>query len=134
MRTHKGLAEAQRRRALSTSADGGLTWSKVSFDDTLIEPVCQASLLRVDDPKRPERKLMLFSNPASKDKRAKMTVRLSEDDGKTWPTSRLVHDGPAAYSCLTVLPDGVVGCLYERGEKQAYETITFECFRVEDLR
>jgi sialidase-1 len=133
MRTHKALAEPQRRRALSTSADGGLTWSKVSFDDTLIEPVCQASLLRVDDPKSPGRKLMLFSNPASKDKRAKMTVRLSEDDGRTWPTSKVLHDGPAAYSCLAVLADGSVGCLYERGDKQAYETITFERFRLEDL-
>jgi len=134
MRTHKGLAEAERRRALATSADGGLTWSKVSFDDALIEPVCQAALLRVNDPKRPERKLMLFSNPASKDKRAKMSVRRSEDDGKTWPASRALHDGPAAYSCLTVLADGSIGCLYERGDKQAYETITFERFRLEDLR
>ena len=134
MRTHKGLTEAQRRRAISTSADGGVTWSKVSFDDTLIEPVCQASLLRVDDPKRPDRRLMLFSNPAGKDKRAKMTVRLSEDDGTTWAASKLLHDGPAAYSCLTVLADGTVGCLYERGEKGAYETITFERFNLGDLR
>lgn len=134
MRTHKGLSEAKRRRGISTSADGGLTWSRVTFDDALIEPVCQASLLRVDDPKRPGRRLMLFSNPASKDKRAKMTVRLSEDDGKTWPAFKLLHEGPAAYSCLTVLPDGGVGCLYERGEKQAYETISFERLSLDNLK
>jgi len=52
-------------------------------------------------------------------------VRLSKDDGKTWPMSRILHDGPAAYSCLTVLPGGAIGCLYERGVKDAYETITF---------
>jgi sialidase-1 len=39
-----------------------------------------------------------------------------------------LHAGPAAYSCLTVLPDGGIGCIYERGEKDAYETITFARF------
>jgi sialidase-1 len=28
----------------------------------------------------------------------------------------VLHDGPAAYSCLTRLPDGTVGCLYESGD------------------
>jgi len=55
-------------------------------------------------------------------------VRSSDDDGRTWPKHRLLHAGPAAYSCLTVLPDGTVGCLYERGEKQPYENITFARF------
>jgi sialidase-1 len=67
---------------------------------------------------------LVFANPASK-KRERMTVRFSPDDGKTWPASRVLHDGPAAYSCLAVLPDGGVGCLYERGDKGPYETITF---------
>jgi sialidase-1 len=61
-------------------------------------------------------------------KREKMTVRASFDDGRTWPAARELHAGPAAYSCLTVLQDGTIGCLYERGEKQAYELITFARF------
>jgi sialidase-1 len=32
--------------------------------------------------------------------------------------------------CLTILPDRTIGCLYERGEKQAYERITFARFDV----
>ena len=57
-----------------------------------------------------------------------MTVRLSYDDGKTWPVSRLLHEGPSAYSALAVLQDGTIACLYERGEKRIYESIRLARF------
>jgi sialidase-1 len=53
-----------------------------------------------------------------------MTGRLSRDEGKTWPLARVLHDGPSAYSCLAMLPDGTVTCLHERGDRSAHETIT----------
>jgi sialidase-1 len=56
--------------------------------------------------------------------REKLTVRLSYDDGATWASSKLLHEGPAAYSCLTHLPDQSIGCLFECGNKTPYETIT----------
>ena len=62
-----------------------------------------------------------------------MTVRLSYDEGATWRVAKLLHAGPAAYSALTVLPDRSIGCLYERGSKSAYETITFARFSLEWL-
>lgn len=112
-------------RSLAASNDGGETWSDLSFDSTLIEPVCQASFLRFTDSQRQDRSRLLFSNPASKDKRMKMTVRVSYDEGKTWPRAKEIHSGPAAYSCLTVLPDGSAGCLFECGKKHSYERIAF---------
>ncbi len=36
----------RRRRATSRSRDGGITWSKMQYDETLVEPPCQASLIR----------------------------------------------------------------------------------------
>ncbi len=57
-----------------------------------------------------------------------MTVRVSYDEGRTWPLQRLLRPGPAAYSCLARLSDGTILCLYERGEKGAYETITLARF------
>ena len=59
-----------------------------------------------------------------------MTVRLSEDGGQTWSCTKLLHEGPAAYSCLTLLPDGDIGCLYEAGEEHAYQYLVFERFRI----
>jgi sialidase-1 len=75
---------------------------------------------------------LLFSNPASK-KRERMTIRLSRDEGKTWSFAKVLYDGPSAYSCLAVLPDGGIGRLYERGRKHAYETITLVRFSLEWL-
>ena len=109
------------KRVVSRSTDGGETWAKIGFDAALVEPVCQASLLAYPGGKP----LLLFSNPASRTERVAMTLRLSLDEGQTWPASLVLHEGPAAYSCLTVLPDRTIGCLYERGGKNPYETIAF---------
>lgn len=114
MRTYR----ASNRRLVAISNDGGKTFSEPKEDSVLIEPVCQASILRLPGAG------ILFSNPAST-KREKLTLRLSVDEGQSWAYSRELDPGPAAYSCLTVLPRGEIGCLYERGTKSPYEEITF---------
>ena len=78
--------------------------------------------------------MLLFSNPASTKTRERMTIRYSADDGRTWSNGKVLHAGRAAYSCLTSLPEGQVGCLYEGGEHTAYETLTFARFGVLDIK
>jgi len=129
MRSYAG----RRRRAESVSHDGGLTWSAPQDQPQLIEPVCQASLMRYSWPVDGDVSRLLFSNPADAKHRRSMTVRLSRDECKTWPDSRVLHDGPAAYSCLAKLPDGRVACLYECGRSNAYERITFAAFGLTEL-
>ena len=129
MRSYHG----KNRRATARSRDGGLTWSRVTLDEALIEPVCQASIFRYAWPDKDKEGGILFSNPAST-KREKLTVRLSEDEGATWTVSRELWAGPAAYSCLTLLPGGEIGCIYERGGKNPYEKIVFARFSLEWLR
>lgn len=121
------------RRAQSISRDGGLTWLSPQDQPELIEPVCQASLIRYAWPARREPGRLLFSNPADEKRRRAMTVRLSQDDGKTWPVDRVLHEGPAAYSCLAKLRDGRAACLYERGVTNANERITFAAFSLDWL-
>jgi sialidase-1 len=116
------------RRAQSISRDGGLTWSPPEDNRELIEPVCQASILRYTWPVQNGRSRILFSNPADEKKRSNMTVRLSYDEGKTWPVGRTLYAEDSAYSCLSVLPDGQIACLYERGKESAYEKIAFAQF------
>jgi len=105
-------------RQVAFSRDGGLTWTGQRFDETLVEPICQASIRRCGE-------VLLFSNPANAKSRVNMTVRLSRDDGATWTTSRTLHAGPSAYSDLADLGDGQAACLYECGAANPYETITF---------
>lgn len=116
------------RRNIATSADGGLTWSRPRRDETLISPCCQGSLIRYTASNAAEPSIVLFSNPAHTSKRVNMTIRLSHDEGVTWPIARLLWAGPTAYSCLTTLQDGSIGCLYERGDQHPYERITFARF------
>jgi sialidase-1 len=118
----------ERHRAVATSKDGGLTWSAVSHDAALVEPICQASLLAAPGVGH------LFSNPAHESKRENMTVRLSADDCRTWVHSRVLHAGPSAYSDLGVLAGGTILCLYERGEKSSYERITVARFGIDWIK
>lgn len=117
-------------RAIATSTDGGMTWSTARHDPALIEPICQASFLRYTTRPRDDRNRLLFSNPAHAEpgQRRDMTVRMSEDEGKTWPISRVLWSGLAAYSCLAVLPGGDIACLFEAGEKHPYERIALARF------
>jgi sialidase-1 len=125
---------AQHSRKVSISHDGGTTWGDIYAAPALIEPICQASIRRYAWPDKGEGDLILFSNPAHRERRLNMTVRLSEDGGATWPVARCLHPGPSAYSCLAILPDGQIACLYEAGEAGPYESIVFARFSLSWLR
>lgn len=119
-------------RAFAWSTDGGETFSETQWDSTLIEPICQASLARLTTEAAHGKNRVLFSNPASL-KRERMTVRLSYDECQTWNAGKILHWGPSAYSDLCVLSDLTICCLYERGDRNPYETITLARFNLEWL-
>jgi sialidase-1 len=117
------------RRAHSFSHDGGQTWTPPEDAPALVEPVCQASIIRHETTPG-TRGFLLFSNPADPKQRINLTVRASSDDGKTWRDVVVLHPGPSAYSNLVSLSPTEAGCLYERGDQRAYEKITFARFAV----
>ncbi|MBM3802604.1 MAG: exo-alpha-sialidase [Acidimicrobiia bacterium] len=100
-------------RAYAWSEDGGITWSKVQFDESLPEPSCQAGMVRFSSKPESQKDRVLLSHPASRIDRSRLTLRLSYDECHTWPVSKLVDEGRSAYSDLAVAADQTILCLYE---------------------
>jgi sialidase-1 len=118
-------------RKIAISRNGGATWSATYNDPALIEPICQASLLRHSNENDPSKDVFLFSNPATQAARTNGTIRVSRDEGKTWPISRVLYPGSFAYSCLASLPDGSIGCLFERDGTKKISFARFEISWIE---
>lgn len=121
-----------RVRQTSKSKDGGETWSDLKPDFTLIEPICQASMIWYDF--KGKKSFLAFSNPANTQSRTNMTVRISYDKGKTWKLNNVLHEGPAAYSNLIILKNGNLACFYEAGYKSANEGIVFQELNFSDFK
>ncbi|MDB5111642.1 MAG: Exo-alpha-sialidase [Mucilaginibacter sp.] len=118
-------------RQVTTSADGGQTWTGMHIDSTLIEPICQGSLLNYK--LSPKKSILLFCNPANQAARANLTVRISLNDGKTWSTGQVIFPGPSAYSDIAVNKDKQVVCLYEGGLTKPYEGIAVKAIDLNQL-
>ena len=122
--------QKKHRRAYAWSQDGGNTWSDVEFDETLPEPSCQAGLVRFTHQDQYQKNRVLLTHPSNTEERTHMMARVSYDEGKTWPVSKLLYDGSAAYSDLAIAPDMTIVCLYE---VDRYAKIVLARFNIEWL-
>lgn len=119
-------------RTVAYSTDGGVTYTPFVQDTQLPDPANNGSIMRYapDAPaSNPQSSWLLFSNTEATS-RKNLTVKMSCDNGKTWPIRKVVDAGAAAYSTLTRLPSGRLGLLYERGN---YEHITYSSFDLQWL-
>ena len=123
------LANPQRR--VSLSGDGGLSWDESTAHMPVTDPECHASMVRWPDrPAEGEPAVLILSNLDSSRIRERMMVRLSRDDGRSWPIRVLIHEGRAGYSSLAVLPDGEIGLLYEASMSDGEDSIRIARFSV----
>lgn len=121
-------------RGETWSHDGGQTFESNHADwaffrpspAELDPPVVQSALLRT------QAGLILFSGPdengPSGPGRSDLRIRISADACQTWRDGPLVHTGPAAYSDMIELKNGVIGVLFECGspsQSSAYQHIRF---------
>ncbi len=106
-----------RRRAVSISPNGANQWSPVRLDDGLPEPVCMGSILRVSRKPDAAKNRIIFANPHNTEstERKNVAIKLSYDEGSTWPVMKVLEPGHSGYSDLAMGPDGSIFCFYERG-------------------
>ncbi len=116
MRNHSG----KKRVALADSYDGGESWQNFRFSDTLVQCICQLSIVQIQDEDRPA---TIFLNAAHTKARKNGVVRLSYDDGETWQYSATIRDGEFVYSSMAQLADGEIGILYEPSTQ--HESVDF---------
>ncbi|QDU94646.1 sialidase family protein [Lignipirellula cremea] len=114
-RSHDG----QEQRITAVSKDDGLTWNQPEKAPLLYDSICQADVYAVPSTVDAGQPLWLFSNPAGPG-RTNLTLRTSTDEGKTWSAGKLLQPDNAQYSSLAELPDGAIGCLYDRWEDGNY--------------
>jgi sialidase-1 len=115
-------------RAVATSPDGIRHWTKPQFDEHLYDPICAAGTVRYSAVPGDDRNRILFTNPDSESLpgahktghglRRNLTLKMSEDEGKTWPVARLLHEGSSGYSDVAVAPDKTIYVIYEAALEQ----------------
>jgi sialidase-1 len=110
-------------RYLSTSSDGGKTWSE-RRDGVTVSPVACAIERYTSKSAGDDRDCLVWTGPKGPD-RQNLVARISYDEGQTFPAERLIAAGHAAYSDVAILKDRSVGVLWERGAAHGYQFITF---------
>ncbi|MEO7599131.1 MAG: sialidase family protein [Opitutus sp.] len=123
----------QHRRGITYSPDGATQWTRPEFVNDLVDPVCMAGIDRLSWGGPTSKSRLIYSHcdngteadPRSRSRffiRKNLTVRLSYDEGRTWPIKRVLEPGLAGYSDLTTAPDGTMFCFFEQGSTTANGT------------
>lgn len=121
-------------RRICITHDMGETWTEhPTSRNALIEPTCMASLHKHIYKREKEAKsILLFCNPESYRERNNMTLKVSFNDGQTWPSAHKVlldEWGGFGYSCITSVDDETIGILYESSQAQ----LVFQQIKLKDL-
>ncbi|WP_439183316.1 sialidase family protein [Carboxylicivirga taeanensis] len=112
-------------RYVHVSDDEGQSWESYP-DTTLIDPACNASIIRYTSiSKGDDKNRLLFCNANSKEGRVNLTVKVSYDEGKTWTNGKTIYPGGSAYSSLTVLKNGDIGVFYEKDDYTENRFVSF---------
>ncbi len=115
-------------RSVCTTKDWGKTWTEhPSSRSALPESVCQASLIRIKT--ADGKNGLAFFNPATTKGRHHLTLKLSFDEGKTWPEKyhTLIYEPESfGYSCLAQINPTTLGIFFEGANDLYFQQIDLE--------
>lgn len=120
-----------RNRILAYSSSGGEQWDTAYFEPQLPDPVCQGSIIIIGYKKG--KAIIASSNAADQKQRNNLSIKISNDEGKTWSRSLVVDNNDAnkkdwsAYSDLVMVDKKTIGILYERNN---YAEIIFKSIKL----
>ena len=116
-------------RAIAVTSNLGKSWKNHPTSRSILnEPVCMACIHKHNymlDGK--SESVLLFSNPNTKSGRDHLTIKLSFDEGLTWPEKYWIlldEWNSAGYSCITSIDENYIGILYEgSGAQMVFQKI-----------
>jgi len=109
---HLNIRHQAAHRAKAYSADGFSGWIHYSPDRKLWDPQCFGSVVAYDDGVNPYS--LIFANCNNKTERKTVTVRISTDDGHTYPYARLIDADRGGYvEAAADSKNGLIYVLYE---------------------
>lgn len=121
-------------RLVYTTSDMGYTWVEhPSSEKTLIEPVCNAGLIRVNKEENTlGRDILFFVNPNSVEGRKNITIKASLDEGNTWPLEhqlQIDEETGWGYASLSMVDKSTLGVFYESSTAQ----LLFQAIKINDI-
>ena len=117
-------------RSVFTTKNFGASWTEHSSSrKALVEPNCMASIISYKHSNG--KQYLFFSNPADAKNRINITIKASDDDGKTWnklPQHTIYSDNNFGYSCMTIIDNKYIGILYEGNGDLYFQKIAISEF------
>lgn len=117
------------RRYIALSRNEGSQWSWPTLGQTVTAVATSIERFSLKAGGG-DRNRLLWTGPDGPGRRH-LVVRVSYDEGQTWTNQKTLSGGIAAYSDITVLKDGTVGVLWERGVTETSQFVTFTRFNRE---
>lgn len=108
-------------RTYVISKDNGKTWSEPKRWSQVAGNSCNGGIARYTLARNGEVKNRLLHTLPADASRRNLTLFLSEDEGQTWPISRVICKGEAAYSEIVILLNGEIGIISEEKDNPAYD-------------
>lgn len=99
----------------SYSYDKGLAWNNTHAMDSFPNPDCDADIIRYTSTiDGYEKNRLIITSPYQGWGRANVSIVISYDEGKTWPTKRQLSQESSGYSAVTIDHDGDIHVHYEK--------------------
>ena len=111
--------EPTRGRAVSISDDGGETFGPITYDNALIGPICEGSIVThpgasgangANGAGGASGGVTYFSNPASPTSRINITIRRSVDNAQSWGSSSFLVDAGSGFGYTSLVSEPLQRC------------------------
>ncbi len=99
-------------RRMSFSEDGGKTWSETTTHYQILDPACNGDIINYSY--KGNKNILIQTIPFHHKNRKNVSLLVSYNDGLTWPLRQSLVPTGSAYSSITQLADGSLGCFVER--------------------